>query len=70
MPTKTDAILIGVGVLGAVLIAAYSPGIVRASSLSTLYSGSITNLSQPIRLENIPGIDLSSLYTVRQKGLY
>ncbi|MDD3474340.1 MAG: hypothetical protein PHP08_00370 [Candidatus Dojkabacteria bacterium] len=66
MPTKTDAILIGVGILGAVLLAAYSPGMVRASSLSATLSTS--HSLSTIKLENIQGIDLVSLHVARQKG--
>lgn len=62
MPTKTDYLLIGVGALGAVILASYVPSLVMSASGST---PSVMSMS----IDNIPGIDLNALSTCRQKGL-
>ncbi len=67
MIEKVDYVLVGVGVLGAVLIASYMPGIVASKSLSYQRTG-----DEPVEIRNIdsvPGIDLNSLAICRQQGV-
>ncbi len=57
MPTQTDYILIGLGVLTAIILVSYIPSIVSVSSLS--------NFKQ-LSLENINGIDINALRICKQ----
>lgn len=75
MPEKMDYIIIGVGVLAAVLISSYVPSLVQASSSTRTLSNTrtlnnIRTASTLTTLESIPGIDLNSLSIVRQKNLF
>ncbi len=68
MPEKLEYVLVGVGVLGAVLVASYMPGIVASKSLSYVERTG----DEPVEIRNIdsvPGIDLNSLALCRQQGL-
>lgn len=59
LPSTEDLIFIGVGAVGAYLIAQKIPSLVNSMDGSNKYMG----------IDNIPGIDLTSLNICRQKGL-
>lgn len=73
MPTKADYIYMGVGALGAVLLASYIPVLVTPSYARTPTTTTTTTVTRMnidnMNIDSVSGIDIEALNIARQKGL-
>jgi hypothetical protein len=70
MPTKTDIVLIGLGVLAAVVLTWKIPTTVATmSSVNSLDTTSGCSKCSQLTLDKISGIDIDALNICRQKGI-
>jgi len=66
MPTKTDYVLMGIGVLAAVLLVSYAPAIATPTAPSIIIR---TTESNKLTIDNISGINTVALNECRKLGL-